>query len=524
LTTPLVTNAGTLALSATGANIVTASTNGVERLRVTSAGNVGIGVTSPIYKLNVNGDISNDTVGAGRFVWNNTGNYLNWIESDGVSGNNFMRFGVANAERMRIDSSGKVGIGTSSPATKLALTGSGDGGAAFTINQTATNWDSAVLFQENGTSKARIAFQNSAWGGGVSDTFNIFTTTSTAMRFGTNNTERLRIDSSGVVGVGVTPSAWGGAFRAIQFGSGGVIAGDTGAGYRTRLLANAYHDGSSYRYIASAAALMQTADGNTSTFQWASTGSGTAGDTISFSERMRIDASGNLLVGTTSTTPAVSNDTDGIALQANGTVQFSANATTTAIINRKSTDGDILQFRKNGTIVGSIGVSGTILNLISEGTELYVGTSGAAEAFFDAPGGIGFSVFTSYDGLTDLGRSNARFDDIYATNGTIQTSDRNEKQDIEELDEAERRVAVACKGLLRKFRWKDAVAEKGDDARIHFGIIAQDLQAAFEAEGLDAGRYAMFIHSTWTDEETGEEKSRMGVRYPQLLAFIIAAI
>ena len=43
-------------------------------------------------------------------------------------------------------------------------------------------------------------------------------------------------------------------------------------------------------------------------------------------------------------------------------------------------------------------------------------------------------------------------------------------------------------------------------------------------EGLDAGDYAMFISSTWTDEETGEERTRMGVRYSELLAFIIAAI
>jgi len=78
--------------------------------------------------------------------------------------------------------------------------------------------------------------------------------------------------------------------------------------------------------------------------------------------------------------------------------------------------------------------------------------------------------------------------------------------------------------LLRKFRWKSSVADKGDEARIHFGIIAQDLQDAFTAEGLDAGRYAMFINSTWTDEETGEERSRMGVRYSELLAFIISAI
>jgi len=180
------------------------------------------------------------------------------------------------------------------------------------------------------------------------------------------------------------------------------------------------------------------------------------------------------------------------------------------------------------------------------------------------------------DNVMDCGISSARWDDVYATNGTIQTSDRNEKQDIEELSEAETRVAIAAKGLLKKFRWKDAVAEKGDEARIHFGIIAQELQAAFEAEGLDAGRYAMFIHSTWwetytdvpaveavdavyetqTDEEGNEvqvlvseaveakeaytrtdtyhsaeeapegavEKSRMGVRYSELLAFIIAAL
>jgi len=128
------------------------------------------------------------------------------------------------------------------------------------------------------------------------------------------------------------------------------------------------------------------------------------------------------------------------------------------------------------------------------------------------------------DNAIDLGSSSARFDDIYATNATIQTSDRNEKQDIAELSDAEQRVAVACKGLLRKFRWKSSVAEKGDKARTHFGIIAQDLEAAFVAEGLDASDYAMFINTAWTDEETSEEKIRMGVRYSELLAFIISAI
>ena len=172
----------------------------------------------------------------------------------------------------------------------------------------------------------------------------------------------------------------------------------------------------------------------------------------------------------------------------------------------------------------------------------------------------GVAPFT--DNTRDLGTASYRWDDVYATNGTIQTSDRNEKQDIAELDEAEKRVAVVAKGLIRKYRWKDAVAEKGDDARIHVGIIAQDLQAAFAAEGLGAGRYAMFISSTWweadevipavdevlddegnvvteaqpertvtrhyeTAEEAPEgatERTRLGVRYPELLAFIIGAL
>ena len=167
------------------------------------------------------------------------------------------------------------------------------------------------------------------------------------------------------------------------------------------------------------------------------------------------------------------------------------------------------------------------------------------------------------DNVADLGLSGSRWDDIYATNGTIQTSDAREKQDIEALNEAEQRVAVAAKGLLRKFRWKDKVEAKGDDARIHFGIIAQDLEAAFTAEGLDPSRYAMFIKTEWwvgekvypaIAEEVDEEGNviteaveestdpehhydnqadapadavyhyRMGIRYSELLAFIISAI
>tara|TARA_A200000159_G_scaffold92822_1_gene86253 strand:- start:7 stop:615 length:609 start_codon:yes stop_codon:yes gene_type:complete len=142
----------------------------------------------------------------------------------------------------------------------------------------------------------------------------------------------------------------------------------------------------------------------------------------------------------------------------------------------------------------------------------------------------------SNSGVPNLGTASVKWNTVYATNSSINTSDRTEKQDIEALSDAETRVAVAVKGLLRKYRFISAVAEKGDNARIHFGIIAQDLQAAFEAEGLDAGKYAMFCSDTWyeyegepypTQEEAPEgatEVTKLGVRYSELLAFIISAI
>ena len=109
----------------------------------------------------------------------------------------------------------------------------------------------------------------------------------------------------------------------------------------------------------------------------------------------------------------------------------------------------------------------------------------------------------NYDNAVALGSASARFDDAYITNGVTTGSDRSLKQDIEELTDAEQRVAQACKSLIRKYRLISSVEEKGDDARIHIGIIAQELEDAFTAEGLDASRYGMFCQDTyWWKEET----------------------
>lgn len=127
------------------------------------------------------------------------------------------------------------------------------------------------------------------------------------------------------------------------------------------------------------------------------------------------------------------------------------------------------------------------------------------------------------DNAYSLGTATRRWSVVYAATGTINTSDKNEKQDISVLDSSEYLVANRLKGLIRKFRFKNAVKEKGDDARIHVGVIAQDIKIAFEAEGLDANRYGVFCSDTWVDD-AGVEQTRLGVRYEELYAFIISTL
>jgi hypothetical protein len=172
------------------------------------------------------------------------------------------------------------------------------------------------------------------------------------------------------------------------------------------------------------------------------------------SEAMRINSGGNLLVGKS----ASAINTDGVELLNSGRM-FLTTTSLAHVIRRKSTDGSLVEFQKDGTTVGSITtVSGNIA-IGRDDTALYI--SATTDSL--TPATIVSGVPVERDDGIDIGRASARFDDIYATNGTIQTSDRNEKQDIEELSDAEQRVAVAAKGLLRKFRWKSSVAEKGGE-------------------------------------------------------------
>lgn len=156
---------------------------------------------------------------------------------------------------------------------------------------------------------------------------------------------------------------------------------------------------------------------------------------------------------------------------------------------------------------------------------LFIGTSNCGIHFTSSFSNIIFPCNArgvSSNNTISLGSASATFKDIYATDTTINTSDRNKKQDIQTLSEAERNTAIACKGLIRKYKWIASVEEKGSDARWHFGIIAQELEQAFSDQGLDAGEYGVFIKEEV--EVDGVVEVHKAVRYNELLAFIIAVM
>ena len=133
------------------------------------------------------------------------------------------------------------------------------------------------------------------------------------------------------------------------------------------------------------------------------------------------------------------------------------------------------------------------------------------------------SVEPGVDNTISCGSGSLRFSVVYSATGTINTSDATLKQDQQAIEATEALVAADIKALIKRFRFKDAVQSKGDAARLHFGVMAQDVEEAFIARGLDPNKYAMFCSDEWTDEN-GVTHERKGIRYEELLCFVMAVV
>jgi hypothetical protein len=207
-------------------------------------------------------------------------------------------FAEGGVEAARFDSSGNLGIGTTSPSGRLHVANTGTAGTTadnLAVYFSSTNRNSNVYILAKNTDGSNLNF-----GDGDSSTVGriSYDHASNYMAFDANGSERMRLDSSGNLGLGVTPSAWISSYRAFSLGysSNGMFSG---ANTQLGLTQNAYLDsGVSWRYTTSnpASQYIQSSGAHT----WFNAASGTAGNAITFTQAMTLDSSGYLLVGATS--------------------------------------------------------------------------------------------------------------------------------------------------------------------------------------------------------------------------------
>jgi hypothetical protein len=334
--------------------ILAFGTSSTERMRIDASGNVGIGTSSPSGKLDVsvasNQRIRFDDFGSkSRISSRNDAAAIlpllidasDLILNSGSGGN--VGIGVTPTEKLDISQSVNNSV-----IAKVTNTNSGDlasGRVEVHNNDSSfgqlTTYSSGFDFNVLGSNAANWTFLGTS--GANSNGLKIGTLTADPVVFGTSDLERMRIDASGNLGLGVVPSAWNSGYKAMQLLTGALYGTNS---RDTNLGANVFvNAGGGYAYIQSSFATNYTQFNGV--HSWYTAPSGTAGDAISFTQAMTLDASGNLLVGTTSNLSV----TPKLAIES-----------TTFVVGISSTNptGELIRFYGNSrTVAGSISHSGS---------------------------------------------------------------------------------------------------------------------------------------------------------------------
>ena len=380
--------------------------NGSEQMRLTSTG-LGIGTSSPGSQNAAARQlvVGNTSANNGITILTGTANdgVLNFNDGDNTSLRGYLiyehstdalRFGTSGSEQMRLDSSGNLGIGTSSPAYKLDVLADASTGANNSATGSITRFRNIYTrsrANSAGISGGLYAGQLFHVSGGAE--FEIYNADNYPLVFGTNATERMRLDSSGNLGIGTSSPA-----TKLHIDQG---ASDANGITVAHLNQTSSQVNIGIGYVTAGRPFVGT---NTSSNPL-EIGTRAATPTIfvtDSAERARIDSSGNLLVGTTSSTNTAST---GSRLYSDGAVWSTMSA---------STDG-----------------GGSAWLLYSTGA--------SANRFYVGLGGT-----------------------VYATNTTISAiSDQRFKENIQDLDVGLDKI-MALKP--RKFDWKAGKGKdiKGD--------------------------------------------------------------
>ena len=334
---------------------------GSEQMRLTSTG-LGIGITSPGQKLHVENSVNSSTwtkisngnsgTGAAAGVLfgtdqgdagalsQNSSNAGYGTAANAVRLRNLLNapitFETNNTERMRLDSSGNLGLGTSSPAYRLQVT-----------NTAASNFVSVVSVN-TGTAGLLLGDTDSATVGRVE-----YENLNNAMTFFTNGSERARIDSSGNLGIGGTVN-----LSAAQSTDGQIRISNT----TTRASGNKYGIRFADSSFETNAAIYaeQGGSGNNASALVFGTNGGTGGIALtSATERARITGGGDLLVGTTSGSFSQVSSGNTYAF---GVVQ-TANGNNVLLVDGAYVSGtqNLVVFAKSSTTTGTITYNGTVI-------------------------------------------------------------------------------------------------------------------------------------------------------------------